>query len=59
MGQIPGVAEVVFEIRRPLRHAPMGFIPEPKHFENRQFGVKSPYLVTLVENLNYQKSEKI
>ncbi len=47
--QISGVAKVIFEIRQPLCHAPIGFILEPKDFENRQFGVKSPYLVTLVQ----------
>ncbi len=35
IGQIPGVARVLFEIRQPLRHAPIGFILEPKDYENR------------------------
>ncbi len=48
IGQIPGIAKVICEIRQPLRHGPIGFILEPKEFENRQFGVKSPHLVTLV-----------
>ncbi len=46
--QIPGEAKVIFEIRQPLRHAPIGFFLKPKDFENRQFGVKSPHLVTLM-----------
>ncbi len=48
IGQISGVAKVIFEIRQPLRHAPIGFILEPKDFENCQFSVKSPHLVTLM-----------
>ncbi len=47
MSQIPGVAEVLFKIRQRLCHAPIGFILEPKDFENHQFDVKSPHLVTL------------
>ncbi len=46
--QVPGVAKVIFEVRQPLRHTPVGFILEPKDFENRQFGVKSSHLVTLI-----------
>ncbi len=50
LGQIPGVSKVIFEIRQPLRYAPIGFILMPKDFENRQFGVKSPHLVTLIDS---------
>ncbi len=50
IGQIPRVAVVIFEIRQPLCHVPIGFILEAKDFENCQFGAKSPHLVTLVEN---------
>ncbi len=48
IGLNPGIAKVIFEIRLPFRHAPIGFILEPKDFENRQFTVKSPHLVALV-----------
>ncbi len=48
IGQIPSVTKVIFEIRLPLCHVPIGFILEPKDFENRQFGVKWPHLVTLI-----------
>ncbi len=36
--------EVIFEIRQSLRHAPTGFILEPKNLENRQFGLKMPHM---------------
>ncbi len=41
--QISGVTKVIFEIHQHLRHAPIGFILEPKDFENRHSGVKSPF----------------
>ncbi len=53
IGQIPGVAKVIFEIHQTLRHTTIGFILEPKASENRQFGVKSPHLVTLVKYRKY------
>ncbi len=59
ISQIPGVAKVIFEIRQPLHQAPIGFILEPKDFENRQFGVKSPHLVTLDTKADNLDSFKI
>ncbi len=55
IGQIPGVAEVIFEIR----HAPIGFILDPKDFENRQFGLKSPQLVTLIYRRKKKSLEEV
>ncbi len=57
IGQIPEVAKVIFEIRQPLRHTPIGYILEPKDFENRKLGVKSPHLVTLVSSSEHKSRD--
>ncbi len=58
ISQIPGVAKVIFEIRQLLRHVLIGSILESKDFEDRQFGVKSPHLVTLVVSRDGDIEEK-